>query len=78
MHPSPAKLPGPPFSHWHHILNHLAGFAQQPILAIDWETNSATINALQFRPDRLRHRARILRGPVSRADDRLGVLRERY
>src|ERR1700681_3586630 len=36
------------------------------------ETNSATLNALRHRPNRLRHRARILRGSVSRADDRLG------
>jgi hypothetical protein len=41
-------------------------------------TTEVALNALRYRPTRLRHRVSILRGPVSHADDQLGVSRERY
>src|SRR5216683_3766093 len=41
-------------------------------------TTAVALNAIRYRPTQLRHRVSILRGPVSHADDQLGVSRERY
>jgi hypothetical protein len=41
-------------------------------------TAAVALNALRYRPTQLRRRVSILRGPVSHADDQLGVSRERY